>query len=127
MEKGREDGQLPVIGAFVMAVPWILHYADKPAEECSQNTVEALRLTHPTPSLEPYLTLYSHLLHAVLHGAELRAEIRKAAKSNIFGSRGQLEEFLDEASESSKYVSCRISPGYDCLRSSSVIINLMLI
>ena len=50
--ESSEDYLLPVIGALVLVVPWVVHYASKSEEFCVQAAVEAVRLTHPAPSLQ---------------------------------------------------------------------------
>lgn len=59
MTAANEDAQIPVIGAFSMGAPWAIHYAGKSEDECARNTVDAVKLTHPAPSLEPYVDLYA--------------------------------------------------------------------
>ena len=65
MTCASEDHQLPVIGALVLAVPWILHYSVLSEEECKARTEAALHLTHPAPSLMPYVNLYTQILYRV--------------------------------------------------------------
>lgn len=77
LQTGHEDHQLPVIGALVVAIPWILHYAHASADDCAKATVSALHLTHPAPSLEPYIDAYARLLHAVVNGKDLKEEALK--------------------------------------------------
>ena len=96
----NEDHQIPVIGAFSMAVPWIVHYSGKSEDECAKNTVEAIKLTHPAPTLEAYVDLYARLLYRVINGADLKTEALKMSKNPLFGRKGKvIEKFCAESSE----------------------------
>ena len=102
MTASNEDHQIPVIGALVLTVPWILHYAHKSAEECAAATVSALRLTHPAPSLEVYVEAYAHLLHAVVNGKDLREEVIKTLDNPaVAGSRQRkvIQKVSEEAAK----------------------------
>lgn len=70
-EGASEDGQLAAVGSLVLVVPWILHYAHLSVDECAHRTTEAIKLTHPAPSLLPFVQLYSRVLHSVLNGGHL--------------------------------------------------------
>ena len=59
VDPSNEDGQIPVIGAFSMGAAWAVHYAGKSEDACAQNTVDAVKLTHPSISLVPYVDLYA--------------------------------------------------------------------
>ncbi|KAJ8310822.1 hypothetical protein KUTeg_012687 [Tegillarca granosa] len=63
--KGHSDSQLVVIGALVPAIPWILRNAHKSENECARGAIEFVKLTHPEPSLVPFVDIYSRLLHSV--------------------------------------------------------------
>ena len=65
-KKEGTDSQIPQIGALPLAVPWILHYSHLSADECAENTVEAVKLTHPGPSLMPYVDKYARYVLKVL-------------------------------------------------------------
>ncbi|XP_064615531.1 uncharacterized protein LOC135479574 [Liolophura sinensis] len=83
--KGIEDHQLSVVGALVPALPWILRSAGKSEDECVKSTVDFVKLTHPVPSLFPYVEIYARLLHRVLHGKDLREEVKWALERKELG------------------------------------------
>ncbi|KAL3847271.1 hypothetical protein ACJMK2_018191 [Sinanodonta woodiana] len=92
--KGSPDSQLTVIGALVTAIPWILRNAHKKETECAKETVEFIKLTHPVPSLIPFVDLYARLLHAVLNGHDLRQEILKFLGHSELGGPQKRETIL---------------------------------
>ena len=99
---GSEDHQLPSVGAVVLAVPWVLHYAALNADDCARRTVEAVSLTHPAPSLMPYIDLYARTLHGVLHGAPLKDQVLKALSSPLLGGerkRKSIEKLSQQAAK----------------------------
>ena len=75
-KSGHSDSQLIVIGALVPAVPWVIHYADKPEDDCVKATIDIIKLTHPEESLIPYIEIYARLLHRVLNGKDLTEEVK---------------------------------------------------
>lgn len=83
--KGKEDHQLSVIGSLVPAIPWILRNADKREDECVKSTVDFVKLTHPVPSLFPFVEIYARLIHRVLHGKDLREEVKWALERKEMG------------------------------------------
>ncbi|KAI8494535.1 hypothetical protein Bbelb_277610 [Branchiostoma belcheri] len=111
---GRADSQLAVIGAFVMAVPFVLHSAHLPEAETVRNTVDFVRLTHPLPpsQLEPYVELYAKSLHAVLNGASLQEKSAEALQSPLLGGTGtwkRVQAFSSEATGYAKGSDMRLS------------------
>lgn len=90
----NEDHQLAVIGAVVISIPWTLHYSHLPADDCAGHTVEAIKMTHPAPSLMPFIDLYSRTLHAVLNGAPLKQEVLKAVSSQVLGGSRKKNKIL---------------------------------
>ncbi|XP_078694773.1 uncharacterized protein LOC144923808 isoform X1 [Branchiostoma floridae x Branchiostoma belcheri] len=111
---GRADSQLAVIGAFVMAVPFVLHSAHLPEAEAVRNTVDFVRLTHPLPpsQLEPYVELYVKSLHAVLNGASLQEKAAEALQSPLLGGSGtwkRVQAFSSEAAGYAKGSDMRLS------------------
>ncbi|KAK3585651.1 hypothetical protein CHS0354_004573 [Potamilus streckersoni] len=98
--KGSQDSQLVVIGALVSAIPWILRNAHKNEAECAKETVEFIKLTHPVPSLIPFVDLYARLLHAVLNGHDLRQEVLKVLGHSELGGprkREMIFKLLEKA------------------------------
>ena len=65
-----------MVGSLVLAIPWIIHYAHLTEESCTERTVEAIKLTHPAPSLIPYIKLYASALHSVINGRDLHQVCR---------------------------------------------------
>lgn len=59
----NEDHQLVCVGGIVFAVPWVLHYSGVSQSDCATNTVEALKLTHPAPSMMDCISLYARLIY----------------------------------------------------------------
>ncbi|ELU02280.1 hypothetical protein CAPTEDRAFT_182182 [Capitella teleta] len=95
-----EDHQIAVIGALVVAIPWVLHYSHKSADECANAVVSSLQLTHPAPSLMPYVEMYSRLLHSVINGAQLKDQVIKFISSGVLGRTKKskiIQNFVDEA------------------------------
>ncbi|CAG2225248.1 unnamed protein product [Mytilus edulis] len=43
-KSGHSDSQLIVIGALVPAVPWVIHYADKPEDDCVKATIDIIKI-----------------------------------------------------------------------------------
>ena len=86
----NEDHQLPSVGGLMMSIPWILHYAEKSEEECASLAVEAMKLTHPAPSLFPYVEVYAKMLRAVIHGADLEVNMVTSWHVNAFRITGPL-------------------------------------
>ncbi|XP_033731003.1 uncharacterized protein LOC117320541, partial [Pecten maximus] len=100
--KGSSDHQLVVIGSIVPAVPWIIRNAHKTESECAESTVEFIKLTHPEPSLVPYIDMYARLLHGVINGKDLVEEVNKCMeRSELGGSRKKtmIQGFLEHASK----------------------------
>ncbi|XP_078614240.1 uncharacterized protein LOC144883528 isoform X2 [Branchiostoma floridae x Branchiostoma japonicum] len=111
---GSADSQLAVIGAFVMAVPFVLHSAHLSEAEAVRNTVDFVRLTHPLPPhhLEPFLELYVKVLHAVLNGANLQEKAAEALQSPVLGGSGtwkRVQTFSSEAAGYAKGSDSRLS------------------
>ncbi|XP_074657459.1 uncharacterized protein LOC141910646 [Tubulanus polymorphus] len=79
-----EDGQLPSIGAFVMAVPWIVHYSHLEENECVKNVVDFVKLTHPVKTLVPYLEAYARMLRDVCNGKNLKDSITQVLSSGLY-------------------------------------------
>ena len=91
-----------VIGSLVPAVPWIIHNAHKSEAECSQATVEFIKLTHPEPGLVKYIDLYARLLHGVLNGRDLKQEVMKTLAHSELGGpmkREMVLQILEKAQE----------------------------
>jgi len=105
-EVTKEDSQLASIGALVLVVPWVLHYYETLTREaCAAAVTKALHMTHPAPSLMPYVACYAELLYNVLHGHDLKEEVEKALSHKAFGSTGQrtLAEMKKFSAEAQQY------------------------
>ncbi|XP_052104411.1 uncharacterized protein LOC127737609 [Mytilus californianus] len=101
-KSGHSDSQLIVIGALVPAVPWVVHYADKPEDDCVKATIDIIKLTHPEESLIPYIEIYARLLHRVLNGKDLTEEVKNFIGHKKLGGspkRKIVETLLEKAKE----------------------------
>ncbi|XP_076096486.1 uncharacterized protein LOC143067263 [Mytilus galloprovincialis] len=101
-KSGHSDSQLIVIGALVPAVPWVVHYADKPENDCVKATIDIIKLTHPEESLIPYIEIYARLLHRVLNGKDLTEEVKNFISHKKLGGapkRKTVETLLEKAKE----------------------------
>lgn len=99
--KGSPDSQLIVIGSLSPALPWILRNAHKSEDNCSRETIEYVKCTHPTPALIPFIDMYSRLLHAVINGRDLKQEVMRVLSHSELGGpqrREQVLGLLDRAS-----------------------------
>lgn len=97
-----EDHQIAVIGSLVLVVPWVLHFAHKSPDECASAAVLSLQLTHPAPSLEPYIDAYARLLHAVLNGASLKEKGLEILEGSAIGNSRKkklIEKIIEEAAQ----------------------------
>ncbi|XP_012938972.1 uncharacterized protein LOC101845473 isoform X2 [Aplysia californica] len=100
MMKGRPDSQLAVIGSLVPAIPWVIRNAHKSEKECAQSVVDFVKLTHPVPSLIQFVDTYARLLHAVINGKDLKAEVLRVLSHSILGgpaNRDKILQILDSA------------------------------
>ncbi|KAJ8405961.1 hypothetical protein AAFF_G00308490 [Aldrovandia affinis] len=81
MKASFADSQLDAIGCLPMAVPFILLSSHASLYSAAGAAVEFVRLTHPHPKLDGYVTLYAGALHAALNGACLRQRAEAALRS----------------------------------------------
>ena len=87
---------------MVPAIPWVIHYADKPEDDCVKATVEIVKLTHPEDSLVPYVDIYARLLYRVLNGKNLAEEVTNMLSSKQLGGTSKkrtIESLLEKAKE----------------------------
>ncbi|KAK6194790.1 hypothetical protein SNE40_000347 [Patella caerulea] len=98
-----EDSQLLAIGALVLTIPWIIRTAHQSETECANSTVELIKLTHPTPSLYPFVDLYARLLHGVLNGKDLRAGVLEVSDHSVLGGSQTREELLSLIGEAERH------------------------
>ncbi|CAG5127710.1 unnamed protein product [Candidula unifasciata] len=99
MMQERPDHQLAVVGSLVPAIPWIIRNAHRSEKDCAQNTVDFVKLTHPVPSLIPFIECYSRLLHSVINGRDLKSEIMAVLGHSILGGPGNRDRILFISSE----------------------------
>ncbi|XP_076453534.1 uncharacterized protein LOC143288786 [Babylonia areolata] len=100
---GRPDSQLSVIGALVPAIPWIVRAAHRTESQCAKSAVDFIRLTHPVTSLVPFVDVYARLLHAVMNGLDLKAEVLKVLGSSTLGGPGKREMVLSLLDQAHRY------------------------
>ncbi|BFZ00318.1 hypothetical protein BsWGS_03357 [Bradybaena similaris] len=99
MMQERPDHQLAVVGSLVPAIPWIIRNAHKSEKDCAQNTVDFIKLTHPVPTLIPFIECYSRLLHSVINGGDLRSEVMRALGHSILGGPANRDRIVAILSE----------------------------
>ncbi|XP_059158568.1 uncharacterized protein LOC131942681 [Physella acuta] len=102
MLQSHPDHQLAVVGSLVPAIPWIVRNAHKTEKECVQCVVDFVKLTHPVPSLIPFVDAYTRLLHAVINGKDLKSEVMIALGNSILGGPGNRERILKSLDDSIK-------------------------
>ncbi|XP_066562400.1 uncharacterized protein LOC136751051 isoform X2 [Amia ocellicauda] len=83
MNMSFPDSQLDAIGCLPMAIPFVLQSATANKEEAVTAAVEFVRLTHPHPQLDKYVSLYAEVLHSTLNGACLRQQAEAALRSPV--------------------------------------------
>ncbi|XP_030636504.1 uncharacterized protein LOC115817353 [Chanos chanos] len=91
------DSQLDAIGCFPMAIPFILLSATASEKEAVSAAVEFVRLTHPHPKLDKFVTLYARVLHATLNGACLKQQAEQALKSPTLDVWDTCQHFMHRA------------------------------
>ncbi|GFO45496.1 poly(ADP-ribose) glycohydrolase arh3 [Plakobranchus ocellatus] len=91
---GKPDHQLAVVGSLVAIIPWIVRNAHRSEKDCAQSVVDFVRLTHPVPSLIPFVDTYARLLHAVINGKDLKSEVMKVLSHSMLGGPGNRDRIL---------------------------------
>jgi len=76
------------------ALPWILRNAHRSENDCANETIEFVKLTHPAPSLVTFIDMYSRLLHAVINGQDLRQEVMRVLSHSELGGPQKRELVL---------------------------------
>lgn len=106
-----EQHGLTSCGALALCTPWIVHYSGHSLEQCTESAWEAVKLTHPAPSLKLFVELYARLLHSVLNGGDLREQVLEVAKSEHLGTPNKhkaLLKFSEQASSHAKGSEARL-------------------
>ncbi|XP_070538995.1 uncharacterized protein [Ptychodera flava] len=91
LRSGHVDHNIDSIGALVLPIPLILHYADQSEDQAAQAAVDFVKLTHCSKGLDPYVDLYARTLHSVVNGASLMEKASEALQSPLLGGDGTLK------------------------------------
>ncbi|XP_064826496.1 uncharacterized protein LOC135543278 [Oncorhynchus masou masou] len=91
------DSQLDAIGCLPMAIPFVLLSATANEDQAVSAAVEFVRLTHPHPKVEKYVTLYARALHATLNGACLKQQAEAALKSPELDAWDTCKPYIQKA------------------------------
>ncbi|XP_055786142.1 uncharacterized protein LOC129859922 [Salvelinus fontinalis] len=91
------DSQLDAIGCLPMAIPFVLLSATANEDQAVSAAVEFVRLTHPHPKVEKYVTLYARALHATLNGACLKQQAEAALKSPDLDAWDTCKPYIQKA------------------------------
>lgn len=91
------DSQLDAIGCLPMTIPFVLLSALDDEEKAVTAAVEFVRLTHPHPKVEKYVSLYAQALHATLNGACLRQQAEVALKSPSLDAWDTCQSYMRKA------------------------------
>ncbi|KAL4636282.1 hypothetical protein GN956_G13821 [Arapaima gigas] len=97
MNAPHADSQLDAIGCLPMAIPFVLLSATASKDEAVTAAVDFVRLTHPHPNLDVYVTLYASALHATLNGACLRQQAEAALKSSALNAWDNCQKYMHRA------------------------------
>jgi len=92
--KGPDDHQLTGISCLMMAVPWIIHNAHKPEEECIQAALDWCHLTHPLAQNDLSISVFSKVLYATLNGKSLKDAALQGL--GLLGRRKEVESSLND-------------------------------
>ncbi|KAG9348835.1 hypothetical protein JZ751_029152 [Albula glossodonta] len=91
------DSQLEAIGCLPMAIPFILLSAKASPDQAVKAAVEFVKLTHPHPKLDRYVSLYAQALHATLNGVCLRQQSESALRSPTLDVWDMCQHYMQRA------------------------------
>ncbi|XP_051982433.1 uncharacterized protein LOC127643664 [Xyrauchen texanus] len=91
------DGQLNAIGCLPMTIPFVLLSASANQEESVSAAVTFVKVTHPHPKLEQFVSLYVGVLHGTLNGACLKQQAENALKSPVLDAWDTCQPFIQRA------------------------------
>ncbi|CDQ84185.1 unnamed protein product [Oncorhynchus mykiss] len=82
-----------------MAIPFVLLSATANEDQAASVSaaVEFVRLTHPHPKVEKYVTLYARALHATLNGACLKQQAEAFLKSPDLDAWDTCKPYIQKA------------------------------